>query len=163
MRVRQHTEITTADAGTPVASTQRVVDDFEDTDVGIPLPHADTDPRYVLTAVAQADTDEWDDTDRDVEAQGQITVTPAMFEDTGVVIVSRPAEPRRDQFLITFRDPPPVANVNFAECSKIDFPDEPPTEPFEIVPAARGSTPTVRAATAGEWPPAPREPAAKAP
>ena len=150
----------------PLLVRSFVVED--DTDVLL-LPLADTAPRVLVSAVG--DTDEWDDTDKDMIAQGPIVTAPAMFEDTGVVIVDRPAEPMRsDRFMVTFREPnklpPPL--LNFAECSRVEFPDEPPTEPFDFelspVHQARDvddvAVPKERASTSGEWPPAPRAPAA---
>ena len=106
----------------------------EDTEVG-PAPRPLTDPRRFSVMIA--DTAEWDDTDREVEAQGTIDTTPQMFEDTGVVIIDRPVDPlRTDRFAVTFRPPPPVTF-------------RPTHHP--------------RATTAGEWPPPPREPAIRAP
>jgi hypothetical protein len=98
--------------------------DDEDTWVG-PVPHFD------LPAAMTADTDEWEDTDRSIEAQGTIDESPQMFEDTGVVIVDKPAElgAPNDRLVVTFRRP---AMVTFRE---------------------------PRAATAEGWPPAPRRPA----
>ena len=155
----------------PLLLRSDVVDE-DDTDVLL-LPLADTDPRVLVSAVG--DTDEWDDTDRDMVAQGPIVTAPAMFEDTGVVIVDRPAEPTRsNHFIVTFREPsllpPPL--LNFAECSRVEFPDEPPTEPFdfELSPVHQAheveidvAIPRERAGTSGEWPPAPRTPASQAP
>ena len=94
--------------------------DDEDTWVG-PAPTPDTDRG--LVAVMLADTDEWEHTDREIEAQGTIDTDP--LDDTGVVIINKPEDPANsDNFGITFREP-------------------------------RG----LRAATADEWPPSPREPA----
>ena len=83
-------------------------------------------------AAMTADTDEWEDTERSIEAQGTLEEVPQMYEDTGVVIVNRPAEPgQSDRLVVTFREP--SSGVTFRE-------------------------PKLRAATAG-WPPEPREPA----
>jgi hypothetical protein len=80
--------------------------DDEDTEVG-PAPQPDTD--RAIHAVMLADTDEWDDTDQAIEAQGTIDTTPAMFEDTGVVIVDKPTPSRTsERFAVTFREPSPV-------------------------------------------------------
>jgi len=110
----------------------------EDTEVG-PAPRPNTNPRRF--SIMTADTAEWDDTDREVEAQGTIDTTPQMFEDTGVVIIDKPVDPvRTDRLAITFRrSPPPVALKR---------------PPHVVHP---------RATTAGEWPPPPREPATRAP
>ena len=111
----------------------RCVDD-EDTEVG-PAPQPDTDRS--LLAVMCADTDEWDDTDREIQAQGTIDTEPAMFEDTGVVIVAaKPSDPApTNKLVVTFRST--ESNVTFRR----------PT----------------RATTAEEWPPEPRAPARQAP
>jgi hypothetical protein len=103
--------------------------DDEDTWVG-PAPTPDIDRG--LREVMLADTDEWEHTDREIEAQGTIDTDPQMFDDTGVVIINRPEEmTKSDHFVVTFRQPPAVA-----------FRKPPP-----------------RAATADEWPPSPRGPA----
>ena len=100
----------------------------------IDLGSADTD-RGLVAVVAHDDTDEWDDTDRDIEAQGTLdqSVGPAdqaigMFEDTGVVIVNKPP--------VT-----PVPQV---------------TEDFAV---SFHRAPSPRAGTESAWPPPPREPA----
>jgi hypothetical protein len=76
------------------------VDDDDTTQVS---PAPDTDRG--LLAVMIDDTDEWDDTDRDVPAQGTIDTTDEMFADTGVHIVDRPvaASSDTDRFAVTFR------------------------------------------------------------
>jgi hypothetical protein len=113
--------------------------DDEDTQVG-PAPQSDTDRRLAAIALVDAlvDTLEWDDTDRDVPAQGKIETTPQMFEDTGVMIVDSPTER-------------PVAQTAI--------------EPVEIVETPRFEIrfKNQRATTAGDWPPEPRKPAIKSP
>ena len=115
--------------------------DDEDTEVGPPPKQPDTD--RALVSVMLADTDEWDDTDREMFAQGTIDTTPQMFEDTGVLILNAPAQPANsDKLVVTFREPSVVA---FRK----------PTNPSPPI--------TTRASTAGDWPPPPREPAQPAP
>jgi hypothetical protein len=78
--------------------------DDEDT-IRIDLGSADTD-RGLVAVLVHDDTDEWEDTDREVEAQGTLDQSIEMFEDTGVVIVDRPpATPVpqvSDDFSVTF-------------------------------------------------------------
>jgi hypothetical protein len=107
-----------------------VVDD-DDTQVG-PMPKpSDTD------ALPSADTGEWDDTDREIVAHDDREFAPAMFDDTGVVIIDKPVEPAppspTDTLVVTFRKP------------------------------CRTRRPPPRGSTVADWPPAPREPAARAP
>ena len=106
--------------------------DDEDTEVG-------PAPRPPL-AVMVADTAEFDDTDRDILAQGTIDTSPQMFEDTGVVIINKPTElAPTDRFVVTFRRP---TGTTFRQQRKILH---------------------VRASTAEDWPPSPRVPANRAP
>ena len=91
--------------------------------------------------LALEDTGEWDDTDREMFAQGTIDTCPQMFEDTGLVIVNKPTEPT-DKLIVTFREP---SIVTFRE----------PTNPSARPAAATAP----RASTADDWPPTPREPA----
>ena len=123
--------------------------DDEDTEVG-PAPKANGGRVSVMFAdtaeLALDDTDEWDDTDRDMFAQGTIDTSPQMFEDTGVVILDKPAEPAQSQTLVvTFRQP---SVVTFREPTNSN---------------ARPAATAPRASTADEWPPAPRGPAQAAP
>src|SRR5687767_4850867 len=74
--VRQRTETTLCNRGTRVASVQRVVVDDDNTQVGPAPQQSDTE-------LASADTGEWDDTDREIIAQGERELVPAMFDDTG--------------------------------------------------------------------------------
>ena len=98
--------------------------DDEDTEVG-------PAPRPPL-AVMVADTAEFDDAD---------DTTPQMFEDTGVVIIDKPAVPTTsDRLVVTFRRP--SGNVTFRQHRKVRH---------------------VRASTAEDWPPSPRQPAIRAP
>ena len=114
--------------------------DDEDTEVG-PPPKPDTDR---AVSVMLADTDEWDDTDPEMFAQGTIDTSPQMFEDTGVLILDAPPQPTNsDKLVVTFREP---SVVTFR---KRTDPIEPPI--------------SARASTAGGWPPPPREPAQPAP
>ncbi|MDQ3333842.1 MAG: hypothetical protein M4D80_01550 [Myxococcota bacterium] len=94
-----------------------------------------SDTEVGISAVMLADTDEWEHTDREIEAQGTIDTDPQVFEDTGVVIISKPDAPAKSEhLLVTFRQP---STVSFRE------------------PAPRAA----RAPTSDEWPPSPREPA----
>lgn len=112
------TETASCNSGTYVASVQ-VVDD-EDTEVG--------------TAPA-----EFEDTDREI-----LVGTTQMFEDTGIVIIDKPAEPpgQSDRFVVTFRKP----------TTAITFREQRPRKVRHV-----------RASTADGWPPPPRAPAARAP
>ena len=106
----------------------------EDTEVG-PAPRPLTDPRRFSVMIA--DTAEWDDTDREVEAQGTIDTTPQMFEDTGVVIIDKPTRTDR----ITFR--PPVAFRKPTHHPRATTAGEwppPPREPAVRAPQIRDRT-----------------------
>jgi len=123
----------------------KVVDN-DDTQPLSVVGSADTD-RSLAAQIATGDTDEWDDTDREVPAQGPPTSTPQMFEDTGVMIIDKPVEiTRSDRFAVTFKPK-----------QRGTFEDEAPTEPVDsmITPG--------RQATSADWPPTPREPATRAP
>jgi hypothetical protein len=110
---------------------------------------ADTDP-HVAAQIASADTAEWDDTDREVPAQGPSSSTPQMFEDTGVVIIDKPTEIQRsDRFAVTFKK------------QRVTFEEEAPTEPVDVDIDVEVTH--QRQATVGDWPPTPREPATRAP
>lgn len=93
------------------------------------------DPRAIMLA----DTDEWEDTSPSIEAQG--TIDEPAPDDTGVVIVNKPAETgapgQSDRFAITFRQP-----------SAATFRPTPKQQP-----------PQARAGTSAHWPPTPRAPA----
>ncbi len=95
------------------------------------------------STLAFGDTAEWDDTDREVVAQGTVETTPLMFEDTGVLIVEASLDPDpappSDHFAVTFRNPMPAD------------PDTARTRP--------GLFGKKRASTVDDWPPAPRAPA----
>jgi hypothetical protein len=97
----------------------------------------------VLAAtLATGDTDEWDDTDRDVTSQATAVRNAQMFEDTGVVIVNRPA-----------------ANEEAAITEEVEVPVVQHSEKLVVTFRA----PKTRAATHDDWPPAPRQPAVQAP
>jgi hypothetical protein len=97
-----------------------------------------------------SDTIEWDDTDRDVTAQGTVETTPLMFEDTGVLVVEASIDPEpappSDHFVVTFRRPAVT-------------PPDPDTARTRPGLFARKQ----RASTVDDWPPAPRAPAVQSP